>query len=232
MMERLTPIRVWKSALRRLRGLLSPFQSDAAKRHALVGPAHLWKMKREFQIGFLRARGLEPQHRLIDVGCGTLRGGIPLIEYLDTGNYTGLDVRQEALDEGRKELAAAGLEDKQPQLICSDELASLDLGTPSDFAWAFAVLIHMPDEVAASCISMASRNLRAGGRFYATVNIGDQDEGQWREFPVVFRSLEFYQGLAARSGFSLEVLGDLASLGHRGGLRGDDSMMLELTRQG
>jgi SAM-dependent methyltransferase len=189
-------------------------------------------MKREFQIGFLRDRGLEPQHRLIDVGCGTLRGGITLIEYLEAGHYTGLDVRQEALDEGREELAAAGLEDKQPRLVCSDDLASLDLGTASDFAWAFAVLIHMPDEVAASCISMAARNLRPGGRFFATVNIGDQSEGQWREFPVVHRSLEFYSGLAERSGFSLEVLGNLASLGHRGGLSGDHSIMLELTRLG
>ena len=30
------------------------------RRHALVGPANLWKMKRDFQIQFLRDMGLKP----------------------------------------------------------------------------------------------------------------------------------------------------------------------------
>jgi hypothetical protein len=34
------------------------------------------------------------------------RGGIPVIEYLDEGNYTGIDVREIAIDEARKELAS------------------------------------------------------------------------------------------------------------------------------
>ena len=72
---------------------MTPFARDKkAERHALVGPGHLWKEKRDWQMGFLLNHGLSPSDHFLDVGCGTLRGGIPIIEYLDPGNYTGFDV--------------------------------------------------------------------------------------------------------------------------------------------
>ena len=73
-------------------------QSKEERRHALVGPAHLWEMKRDFQIQFLKAMGMKPEHYLFDIGCGTLRGGIPLISYLHSGHYFGAEVRAEALE--------------------------------------------------------------------------------------------------------------------------------------
>ena len=72
------------------------------RRHSLVGPPKLWKLKRDFQINFLKNAGLEPQHYLLDIGCGTLRGGIPLIDYLNVGNYTGIERRRKVLEEGGK----------------------------------------------------------------------------------------------------------------------------------
>jgi len=46
-------------------------------------------MKRRFQIDFFRRQGLRPDQTLFDLGCGTLRGGIPIIDYLEPGFYTG-----------------------------------------------------------------------------------------------------------------------------------------------
>jgi cyclopropane fatty-acyl-phospholipid synthase-like methyltransferase len=87
---------------------------DKSVRHALVGPGDLWESKRRFQIEFLLKQGLLPHHRLLDFGCGTLRGGIPLIEYLNDGNYVGLDVRLETLKEACLELEESGLASKNP----------------------------------------------------------------------------------------------------------------------
>jgi hypothetical protein len=50
----------------------------------------------------------------MDIGCGTLRGGILMIQYLNTGNYYVMGVRNHVLDEGRKEIKAAKLVDKKP----------------------------------------------------------------------------------------------------------------------
>lgn len=80
-------------------------ETKKERRHAMVGPAHLWKMKRDFQIQFLKTMNLKREHYLLDIGCGTLRGGIPLIAYLQDGHYFGVEVREKALNEGRKRVA-------------------------------------------------------------------------------------------------------------------------------
>lgn len=44
--------------------------------------------------------GLHPNMKLLDVGCGPLRVGIKLIDYLNTGNYYGIDANANHLDIG------------------------------------------------------------------------------------------------------------------------------------
>jgi hypothetical protein len=107
-------------------------------RHALVGPLEHWHTQRSFQIRFLRSRSLRPEHHLLDIGCGTLRGGVPLVRYLRTGHYCGIESRSEALEEGKLELQEEGLEAKQPLLL---HTSNLTLPQQYDFPWAFAVLI-------------------------------------------------------------------------------------------
>jgi cyclopropane fatty-acyl-phospholipid synthase-like methyltransferase len=106
---------------------------EASSRHGLVGTADLWEAKRRFQMNFLQEVGLKPNHKLLDFGCGTLRGGLPLIEYLEPGNYYGLDVRLETLKEACNELEEYGLEQKMPTLLHCHNLSSLTFIGGFDF---------------------------------------------------------------------------------------------------
>ena len=188
--------------------------TEASRRHALVGPADLWEMKRQFQIDFLLRQGLQPEHRLLDLGCGALRGGIPLIAYLDAENYTGVEVRPEVLAEGRQELAEAGLAGKDPRLLICDKLETLALPERYNVVWAFAVLIHMSDEILESALAAIFRHLAEGGRFYGNVNIGDPYQGNWQGFPVMTRPWAHYQAAFKGHGLEVEAMGSLAELGH------------------
>jgi len=194
-------------------------------RHALVGPPDLWEQKRRFQFEFLISQGLQAEHRLLDIGCGALRGGIPLIEYLQTGHYVGVEARAAVLEEGRKELAESGLEHKQPLLINASDPAQIQISVPFDFAWAFSVLIHMPDEVVRAYLGFVSGVLAEGGRFYANVGLGNRPEGEWQGFPVVSRPRESYERWAASRGLIVTDVGLLGALGHRMG-HGPEMMML------
>lgn len=194
----------------------------------MVGPAQLWAAKREFQAGFLAGVGLKPGDYLLDLGCGTLRGGLPLIAYLDTGHYYGVDVRPEVLNEAQKELRAAGLGQKMPTITSVDDLGSTELGLRFDVIWAFSVLIHMDNEVLDGCLDFVKRHLSQTGRFFANVDTIDREEGSWQGFPVVSRSMSFYEDRAATRNLSVRDVGDLASLGHVTGRRGDSHRMLEI----
>ena len=198
-----------------------------------MGPAHLWEVKRRFQFEFLTSRGLRPQSRLLDIGCGTLRGGIPLIEYLRTGHYLGVEARAQALVEARKELADAGLEHKRPLLIEADDPAQVHVSEPVDFAWAFSVLFHMQDETVDACLGLVARSLTEDGVFYANVGLGDRREqqGEWQGFPVISRAREFYTSLAAGRGLAVADVGRLDTLGHPTEA-GGRSMMLRFSRVG
>jgi len=195
------------------------FASPAERRHARVGPAHLWKMKRAFQLDYLRREGLERRHRLLDLGCGTLRGGLPLIKFLEPGHYTGVDVRAEVLDEARSELAEADLAHRAPVLLHATDLAELELATRFDVVWAFSVLIHLDDAALEKALGFVAKHLAPDGAFHANVRIpreggGEEPEQRWQGFPVVTRPLDSYRAAGARHALVLRDRGSLAGLGH------------------
>lgn len=184
------------------------------KRHSLVGPPKLWKIKREFQIKFLKFVGLQPHHYLLDIGSGTLRGGIPIIRYLEKNHYFGCDIRNFVLEEAKKELKKYNLEKKKPNIFIIKNIGSMELNMKFDYIWAYSVLIHMNDDIVERCLKTVSRHLKPSGVFYANVNIGSKLEEEWQGFPVVWRKLGFYKGLASKFGLEVVDIGRVTSYGH------------------
>jgi len=90
----------------------------------------LWHEIGRLQYQFLIDQGLQPSHTLLDVGCGSLRGGVYLIRYLEAGNDIGVDINQSLLDAGFDiELKQSGLQYKIPRdhLLCLAEFEFANL---------------------------------------------------------------------------------------------------------
>lgn len=213
--------------------------SRKERRHVMVGAARLWKMKRDFQFQFLKTMNLMPEHYLLDIGCGTLRGGIPLINYLQDGHYFGVEARAEVLDEGRKELQEEGLEGKCPTLFLSKDMSQLTISQKFDFIWGFSVLMHMTDVILNNTLEFVSKHLSDEGVFYANVYIGERKDrelrhkGSWQVFPKVWRTFEFYKKLCANNGLKVSDLGPLKDLGHVSKVESQDSQrMLKISKIG
>lgn len=201
------------------------------QRHSLSGPPKRWKVKREFQINFLKSMGLAKSNTLLDFGCGTLRGGIPIIEYLDIGNYTGIDVREVVLDEGRKELEEEGLEHKSPKLIHFENIRDLDIEKEFDVIFAFAVLGHLDHDQLQHSLDFVRKHLSNTGRFFANVHLGSKPDGVWQGFPVISRSFKYYKDISSKSGLTIKRLGTLSDFGHPySNGKPENKVMLEFTR--
>ena len=70
----------------------------------------LWEELGLFQLEQLAGHGLLPEHTLLDIGCGCLRGGVHFVRYLKAGGYYGHDLHPELIETGiTEELAPLGL---------------------------------------------------------------------------------------------------------------------------
>jgi SAM-dependent methyltransferase len=130
-----------------------------------------WDEIGRLQLDFVRAQGLLPHHKLLDVGCGALRGGVYFAGYLDPGNYFGVDISQELLDAGYDiELAAAGLQDRVPRrnLLCTCEFELSAFGERFDIAIAQSVFTHLSFNRVRQCLERLALVMTPGGVFYAT----------------------------------------------------------------
>jgi SAM-dependent methyltransferase len=209
------------------------FGDQEFKRHALIGSGRSWQEKRDWQIAFLRGHGVTPSATFVDIGCGTLRGGLPVIEMLDRGHYTGIEVRPRILEEARAELAAhPDAAAKEPKLFLSEGFPTLGRVGPFDFAWGFSVLIHMSDAIVEECFQFVGRELSETGVFWANLRIGERipDRRTRADFPVVTRPQEFYAGLAQAAGLTTLDLGTLSSLGYTIDDGGASHHMLQFSR--
>ena len=89
--------------------------------------------------------GLQPNHVCVDYGCGSLRVGQHLMNYLKPGNFWGLDIVDDFYEAGKRMLPAGLMDQKQPELhrIDSQRSRAAKLAEP-DFIVSFAVLKHVP----------------------------------------------------------------------------------------
>lgn len=102
-----------------------------------------------WQVDLLLDEGLGPDDTLLDLGCGILRGGIPFIEYLDAGNYVGMDISLPSLMEGHRRIHANDLEMKRPVLIHNEDLSWLP---ETDWMLAQSVWSHLPPDRLTDCL--------------------------------------------------------------------------------
>ena len=173
----------------------------------------MWHEMGWFQLGYMVGAGLRPHHRLLDVGCGSMRGGMLFTRYLDRGNYWGFDKEQELVRAGWHVLARAALTGKYPHLhvVKNFDLSSFPDGLFFDFALAQSVFTHLlPDQILA-CLRAVIPRLKLSGELHATFFEGD-DEGEEHPFREGERDIARYpfamfQSLAGRVGATARLVG-------------------------
>ena len=191
--------------------------SDAARDpEAAVGSrSHdRWLARGRMQFDYLRGHGLHPEHRMLDIGCGNLRAGWRFIDYLEPGNYYGIDISPDILVHAKRTLVDRGLQPKLPHLTITADL-TLDFLPDDHFdvVHAHSVFSHSPPEVIEECLAHVGRVLRRDGFFDFTF---DRTEGP--EHQVLREDFYYRTGtltaMAARHGLHASFMEDWERLPH------------------
>ena len=131
----------------------------------------LWDEIGRLQIDFLRGQGLRPGDALLDVGCGSLRGGVHFVAFLEPGRYYGIDKDAELIRAGLEiEIPRAGLAGRlsPDHLAVTDAFDGARFGVAFDVAWAQSVFTHLRAPEILRCLEQTARCVRSGGRFFAS----------------------------------------------------------------
>ena len=152
---------------------------------------------------------MRQHHRLLDIGCGSLRLGRLLIPYLNAGNYTGLEPNEWLGKDGlRYELGDSLVTLRKPVFLFDTGLHDLEADARFDYAIAQSIFSHTAPDLLERWISDVSHRLVDTGVLLATVIEGDSPcEGSGWIYPeCVEYPTATVEELARRYGLSFSVL--------------------------
>ncbi|MBV9207704.1 MAG: class I SAM-dependent methyltransferase [Actinobacteria bacterium] len=173
-----------------------------------------WLKIGQMQFDYLVAHGLKPGMRMLEIGCGNLRAGRLFIEYLEAGDYYGIDISPDILLAAQRTLAEAGLQDKLPHLTVVEDLrlAFLPAGY-FDVVHAHSVFSHSPIEVIEECLAHVGRVMKPDGFFDFTFGRTEGPDHQVLREDFYYRT-ETLTALAGRYGLTAQFLTDWEELPH------------------
>jgi cyclopropane fatty-acyl-phospholipid synthase-like methyltransferase len=128
----------------------------------------LWEEMGALQFDFLLSRGLQETDKVLDLGCGALRGGIRILEFLQKGHYFGLDINRSLLEAAHVELMERALEFKNPKLMLSSNFNIQDFGLKFDFILSVSLFTHLPFPKISECLNKIRDSLELDGLYFSS----------------------------------------------------------------
>ncbi len=132
----------------------------------------------ERYVEFMKTEGLRPGHKVLDFGCGYGRMAVPLLRYLEPGNYVGVDLAAERVRQAREYIVHEGLEDTRPAFhvaAMDNDMSYLPAGA-FDFLWVHSVFSHMPLDDVRACLTGLRALMKPDGVLIANYGFADKIE--------------------------------------------------------
>jgi len=181
---------------------------DEERARGYVGPPQFFDLITAMSFNLLTTLGLREHHRLLDIGCGSLRIGRVLVPYLGAGNYVGIEPSRKALDAGvRLHLGESMVELKRPTLIASSDPDEVPASPELNFAFAQSIFSHTGPDLTSGWLRCVSSRLADDGVLVASFCRGADSAPDGWEPKYVTYSDRWMGELAAAAGLGFTPIG-------------------------
>ena len=171
--------------------------------------------KKQFEL--MIKNGLRKDDVLVDIGCGSLRGGVHFIRYLNRGCYLGMEMQEWLLQAGvQLELGLGVYEVKKPELVVSAEF-DFDLFTKKPtIGLAQSLFTHLTGDEVVLCLQKLAKVVDPGFVLWSTFHSPDGKRliGKAKTKPTVsgphvnfMHSYPEVKVYGERAGFRMEYVG-------------------------
>lgn len=128
------------------------------------------------QLDILIKLGCKPHHRVLEIGCGALVAGFQIMQYLDPGNYTGIEPNTWLVMSSLKIVDVADVIAVKKPSFCdrSDFRACADV--KFDFIISHSILSHTSDTQLTEFLVAAKDQLVDDGVLTASIRLAEGNE--------------------------------------------------------
>jgi hypothetical protein len=182
--------------------------------HYVGNPGENYFTVGRLQLELLKRNGLHPDARVLEIGCGCLVAGRPLMEFLQPDRYAGIEPNRWLLDavlEGLPDTRAL-FEAKRPVFLHNTDFDASSLGLTFDYVISHSILSHAAHWQCPLFFRGVKRVLHPQGvaiasiRFFDENNrqMGDSNDPEWVYPGVSYFSWTTVQEFAAAEGLRVE----------------------------
>jgi Methyltransferase domain len=152
---------------------------------AFVGAPETFDVFAHMQFTLMTLLGLREHHTLLDIGCGSLRGGRLFLMYLLPDRYFGIEPSEWLVREGLRLEIGADLEArKRPRFLFDAEFSCRSFEQPFDFVLAQSIFSHASVAQIRRCLSEVRACLKPESLFAASfVEANDDYAGETWVYP-------------------------------------------------
>lgn len=172
----------------------------------------LWEEIGRLQFDLLLREGLLPHHYYLDIACGSLRGGVHFIPYLERGHYLGLDKEEALIQAGiEQELGENLFQEKQPQFVISKDFEVEKFERQPDYVLAQSLFTHLPKDLIIKCLSKVRQVSKKETLFFATFferATPVKNPSAPHDHKAFFYTKEEMEKFGQQSGWNMRYIGD------------------------
>lgn len=191
------------------RGLALDLNAGDDHYRAYVGPPQDYDLVSAMVFNLLTCAGLRQHHRLLDIGCGSLRVGRLLIPYLNQGNYFGIEPNQWLVQDGiANETGKDLVELKKPTFSFRSCMEDFQSPLHLDYAFAQSIFSHCGKDLIQQWLLQVAPHMKDTGALFATflADREDSKECGWIYPGCVKYRPETLGALATTAGFEFRML--------------------------
>jgi SAM-dependent methyltransferase len=171
----------------------------------------VWGLSGQLQLDLLKEIGCTPNSKVLEIGCGCLNASVPIMKFIEPGNYVGVEPNKWLIDTILEDEEVAELvRTRKPRFLYDASFDATSANTQFDFVISHSVLSH----AARPQFELFMRNLRKvlkpSGKILASLRmtgkkgnpLKDSNDSTWVYHSRKKRALMRLLGLKAPRGVS------------------------------
>lgn len=150
---------------------------DKGNHRGVIGG--MWDEIGQWQFDYLRAQGLKPSDTLVDIGCGSLRGGVHYIPYLEPYHYHGFDLNRDLIEAGLNQELPPDIRDMKTKPENFHAGNSFDYPAAwknIDTAISISLFSHLNFNSMKQCLLRTKAILRPGAIYHTTIFVSPKEK--------------------------------------------------------